>query len=173
AIGMSVRLTSPPTGAIAHDPHYLAPNYSTGQAKLRPIRNHKPSQALSQQNERMPGESWIMTSLLSRVSGAEQSAAAGPRTQPAVVEPFRVQARRRLARTDLLGFLAWVAPVVAVACLLAAGGAGGFSSFAGSATALGIVAGLVGMDVVLLMLLLAARIPLIDNTIGHDRALEI
>lgn len=114
-----------------------------------------------------------MTSLLSRVSGAEQSAAPGPRTPPAAVEPFQAQARRRLARADILGFLAWVSPVAAVALWLADGGAGGFSSFAGSATGLGIVAGLIGMDVVLLMLLLAARIPLIDNTIGHDRALEI
>lgn len=114
-----------------------------------------------------------MTSLLSRVSGAERSSAPGPRTPPAAVEPFRAQARRRLARADLLGFLGWVSPVVAVALWLADGGAGGFSSFAGTATSLGIVAGLVGMDVVLLMLLLAARIPLIDNTIGHDRALEI
>ncbi len=39
-------------------------------------------------------------------------------------------------------------------------------------TAAGIVAGLVGMDLVLVMLLLAARIPLIDATVGHDRALE-
>ena len=43
---------------------------------------------------------------------------------------------------------------------------------AGSFTAVGIVAGLAGMDLVLLMLLLAARIPFIDRTVGHDRALE-
>ena len=49
---------------------------------------------------------------------------------------------------------------------------GGFSTPAGSFTALGIVAGLAGMDLVLLMLLLAARIPFIDTTVGHDRALE-
>ena len=34
------------------------------------------------------------------------------------------------------------------------------------------MAGLAGMDLVLLMLLLVARIPFIDNTVGHDRALE-
>jgi predicted ferric reductase len=121
----------------------------------------------------MLGESWIMTSLLSPVSGAEQPAAPGPRTVPAAVEPFRAQARRRLARADILGFLGWVSPVAAVALWLADGGANGFSSLAGTASALGIVAGLVGMDLVLLMLLLAARIPFIDNTFGHDRAVEI
>jgi predicted ferric reductase len=55
---------------------------------------------------------------------------------------------------------------------LADGGIAGFSTPAGSFTAVGIVAGLAGMDLVLLMLLLAARIPLIDDTVGHDRALE-
>jgi predicted ferric reductase len=34
----------------------------------------------------------------------------------------------------------------------------------------GIIAGLVGSDFVLVMLVLAARVPLIDRTIGHDRA---
>ena len=68
--------------------------------------------------------------------------------------------------------LAWASVAVAVALWLADGGAAGFSTPAGSFTALGIVAGLAGMDLVLLMLLLAARIPLIDGTVGHDRALE-
>ncbi len=63
--------------------------------------------------------------------------------------------------------------MAAAALWLADGGARGFNSWAGTATALGIVAGLIGMDLVLLMLLLAARIPFIDNTIGHDRALEV
>ncbi|MFJ5958734.1 ferric reductase-like transmembrane domain-containing protein [Paenarthrobacter sp. NPDC092416] len=114
-----------------------------------------------------------MTSLLSRVSPAGQSSAPGPWTAPAAVERFRPQARRRLLRADILGFLAWLSPVAAVALWLADGGASGFSSFAGAATSLGIVTGLVGMDLVLLMLLLTARIPFIDQTIGHDRAVEI
>ncbi|MFP3700545.1 hypothetical protein SB758_34295, partial [Burkholderia sp. SIMBA_013] len=56
---------------------------------------------------------------------------------------------------------------------LAYGGASGFGSFAAATTSIGIVAGLISMDLVLLMLLLAARIPFIDNTLGHDRAIEI
>jgi predicted ferric reductase len=87
-------------------------------------------------------------------------------------DPFRAQSRRRLLRTDLLTVLAWSSVAGAVALWLADGGASGFSTLAGSFTAVGIVAGLAGMDLVLLMLLLAARIPLIDAAVGHDRALE-
>ncbi|MFJ4172395.1 ferric reductase-like transmembrane domain-containing protein [Paenarthrobacter sp. NPDC089714] len=118
-----------------------------------------------------------MTSLLTPRAAAEEPAqeppSPAPRTAPAAVERFNPQARRRLARRDVLGVLAWLSPVAAVALWLADGGATGFTTLAGAATNLGIVAGLVGMDLVLLMLLLAARIPFIDNTIGHDRALEV
>ncbi len=88
------------------------------------------------------------------------------------VEPFRGQSRSRLFRADLLTVLAWASVALTVALWLADGGAAGFSTLAGSFTALGVVAGLAGMDLVLLMLLLAARIPVIDGAVGHDRALE-
>ncbi len=68
------------------------------------------------------------------------------------------QSRSRLFRADLLTVLAWASVAFAVALWLADGGAAGFSTPAGSFTALGIVAGLAGMDLVLLMLLLAARL---------------
>jgi predicted ferric reductase len=74
--------------------------------------------------------------------------------------------------TDLLTVIAWASVAGAVALWLADGGAAGFSGLAGAFTASGIVAGLAGMDLVLLMLLLAARLPVIDGTFGHDRALE-
>lgn len=85
---------------------------------------------------------------------------------------FRRQHRQRLLRADLLTVIAWGSVAAAVALWLADGGAAGVSSVASAFTAAGIVAGLAGMDLVLLMLLLAARIPYIDRTIGHDRALE-
>ena len=94
------------------------------------------------------------------------------RSSRGAVNPFTGQHRRRLLRADLLTVLFWASLAGAVALWLADGGAAGFSTPAGSFTALGIVAGLAGMDLVLLMLLLAARIPLIDHTVGHDRALE-
>lgn len=85
---------------------------------------------------------------------------------------FHGQHRRRLLRMDALTAVAWSSVAAAVALWLADGGATVISSPAAAFTALGIVAGLAGMDLVLLMLLLAARIPLIDRTFGHDRALE-
>jgi predicted ferric reductase len=72
----------------------------------------------------------------------------------------------------MLTVIAWGSVAAAVALWLADGGATVIDSPASAFTALGIVAGLAGMDLVLLMLLLAARIPFVDRTIGHDRALE-
>jgi len=94
------------------------------------------------------------------------------RRAPATGNPFKGQYRRRLLRADLLTVIAWASLAGAVALWLADGGASGFSSVAGAFTAVGVVAGLAGMDLVLLMLLLAARLPIIDGAVGHDRALE-
>ncbi len=87
--------------------------------------------------------------------------------------PFKGQHRRRMLRADILAVLFWASLAAAVALWLADGGAIAFATPAGSVTALGILAGLAGMDVVLVMLLLAARIPLIDRTVGHDKALQL
>ena len=94
------------------------------------------------------------------------------RRAPAGGNHFRGQHRRRLIKADLLTVIAWASVAGAVALWLADGGAAGFSNVAGAFTAAGIVAGLAGMDLVLLMLLLAARLPVIDSAVGHDRALE-
>lgn len=85
---------------------------------------------------------------------------------------FAGQHRRRLLRADALTVTAWSSLAASVALWLADGGLAASSSPAGMITALGIVAGLAGMDLVLLMLLLAARIPFIDGAVGHDQALE-
>jgi hypothetical protein len=85
---------------------------------------------------------------------------------------FAGQHRLRLLRADFLTVVAWASVSAAIALWLADGGLQSISSPAAAFTAAGIVAGLVGMDLVLLMLLLAARIPFIDGAVGHDRALE-
>ncbi len=72
--------------------------------------------------------------------------------------------------SDLLVTLLWASGAVAVALYLAYGGMNDWNGFAGIVTGLGIVAGLIGSDFVLVMLVLAARVPVIDRTIGHDRA---
>ncbi len=64
-----------------------------------------------------------------------------------------------------------VSVAVAVALFLSEGGIARFGTPAGAATALGIICGLVATDLVVVMLLLSARIPFIDRTIGHDGAI--
>ncbi|MEO8260983.1 MAG: ferredoxin reductase family protein [Pseudolysinimonas sp.] len=86
----------------------------------------------------------------------------------------RIDRRRQYARrarmSDLLVTALWMSGAAAVALYLAYGGMSDWTSPAGIVTGLGIVAGLIGSDFVLVMLVLAARVPVIDRTIGHDRA---
>ena len=80
---------------------------------------------------------------------------------------------RRSRRADLLVMALWASGAAAAALFLASGGAGQFDSLAASVTSVGIIAGLIGTDFILVMLVLAARIPVIDRTIGHDRAIAV
>jgi len=75
--------------------------------------------------------------------------------------------------SDLLVTLLWASGAAAAALFLAYGGAGQFGTLSAAVTSLGIIAGLIGTDFVLVMLVLAARIPLLDRTIGHDRAIAL
>lgn len=105
----------------------------------------------------------MTTGLLDRTPPVATRAAAERRTRYA----------RRARRSDLLVALLWASGAMAVALFLSAGGAGQFGSAADATTSLGIIAGLVGSDFVLVMLVLAARVPLLDRTIGHDRAVAL
>jgi predicted ferric reductase len=96
--------------------------------------------------------------------------------QPQRFPPLpRVDQRRKYARrarrADLLVMALWASGAAAAALFLASGGAAQFGSPAEIVTSLGIIAGLIGTDFALVMLVLAARIPLIDRIIGHDRAI--
>ena len=101
--------------------------------------------------------------------------------RPALPQPLpplpRVDHRRayarRARRADLLVTALWASGAAAAALFLASGGAGQFGSITDIVTSLGIIAGLIGTDFILVMLVLAARIPLIDRTIGHDRAIAV
>lgn len=79
--------------------------------------------------------------------------------------------RRRLRLADLLESLAWFSTVVVVALFLADGGATAFTNLSEIPTGLGIVAGLVGSNAVMIMLLLVARLPILDAVFGADRVL--
>jgi len=85
----------------------------------------------------------------------------------------RRQFARRLRRSDVLVTLLWASGAAAVALFLASGGVTQFGTIGQTVTSLGIVAGLIGSDFILVMLVLAARIPILDQTIGHDRAIAL
>ncbi|MFZ7087963.1 ferredoxin reductase family protein [Curtobacterium sp. RRHDQ10] len=79
--------------------------------------------------------------------------------------------RRRSAASDALGVLAWASAAMAVALYLASPGSHAISGVAGWLTAAGIVAGLVAADLCLVMIVLAARVPLVDRVFGNDVAI--
>jgi predicted ferric reductase len=81
--------------------------------------------------------------------------------------------KRRSAASDAMVVAAWTSAAAAVALFLAAGGPRQFGTAAAAVTSVGIIAGLIGTDLALIMLVLAARIPLIDRTVGHDRAMAL
>ncbi|MEO6826948.1 MAG: ferric reductase-like transmembrane domain-containing protein, partial [Microbacteriaceae bacterium] len=77
--------------------------------------------------------------------------------------------RMRLA--DSLTAFVWISVALVLALFLADTGLADFRTAAGALTGLGIISGLVGTDLLLIQLLLAARVPVIDRAFGHDRAL--
>ncbi|GAA4663740.1 ferredoxin reductase family protein [Frondihabitans cladoniiphilus] len=81
--------------------------------------------------------------------------------------------RRRNAAVDALAIIVWVSAALAAALYLASPGAHILSGGAAFVTAAGIVAGLVATDLVLVMIVLAARVPLIDRVFGTDRAIAV
>ncbi|MSW98023.1 MAG: oxidoreductase, partial [Actinobacteria bacterium] len=80
----------------------------------------------------------------------------------------------RVRRGDTLAVVVYLSVAVALGLFLADGGMQKyFSSWSQVPTGIGIVTGLVGSDLMLVMLLLSARLPIIDRTFGHDKALAI
>ncbi|WP_265981044.1 ferredoxin reductase family protein [Arthrobacter sp. MI7-26] len=69
--------------------------------------------------------------------------------------------------------IVWLSVALVLALFLADSGLVEFKTLAGALTAVGIIAGLVGTDLMLIQLLLAARLPVIDRAFGHDRALLV
>lgn len=91
--------------------------------------------------------------------------------QPASA-PVAARYRRRMRRADLLLVLSWVSVAIVLALFLAQNGSTGFASVADAVTSVGVICGLVGTNLILLMLVLAARVPVIDRTFGHDKAMH-
>ncbi len=86
---------------------------------------------------------------------------------------IKTRYKGRLRRGDLLETIVYFSVAIVLALFLADGGATYFLKINEIATGLGIVTGLVGSDLMLIMIVLAARIPIIDRTFGHDKALAV
>lgn len=78
--------------------------------------------------------------------------------------------RRREFRRDALTVLSWAFIAASLALFLADGGASQFNTLGGGVVALGTISGLVATAFVAFMTILIARVPIIDATIGQDRA---
>ncbi|MCU1424608.1 MAG: oxidoreductase [Microbacteriaceae bacterium] len=105
-------------------------------------------------------------STLTRPTGAPS----GVSVQP-VDRPRRY--RRRALLSDIMVMAVWASSALAASMYLFSGGAAQLSTLPDVVTGVGVVAGLVGTDFILLMLVLAARVPIIDRTVGHDRAIGL
>ncbi|WEO78895.1 ferredoxin reductase family protein [Cryobacterium sp. SO2] len=106
----------------------------------------------------------------STATGATRARAPRGAAAP-VVRARRIRTRRRLRAADILATLLWTSAAIAVALYLSYGGLSYVTDVASAVSALGIVTGLVGTDLILVMLVLAARIPFIDRTVGQDVAM--
>jgi predicted ferric reductase len=84
-----------------------------------------------------------------------------------------VKFARRSRLADLLVAACWTSAAASIALFLGYGGANQFSTPAQAITSLGILAGLVGTDLILVMIVLAARLPVIDRAVGNDRAMAL
>lgn len=101
-------------------------------------------------------------------------------TRPGSTSPRRTRGtslhpayKKRMWLADNLQILGVASVAIVIAIFLADGGAAKFGTVSDAVTSLGIVAGLVGTDLLLVMLVLAARLPPIDRAFGHDQAMAV
>ncbi|MGV1034526.1 MAG: ferric reductase-like transmembrane domain-containing protein [Microbacteriaceae bacterium] len=88
-----------------------------------------------------------------------------------VADQRRVKAHRR--RVDAWQVLAVVTVFIPIAMYLSQGATTMFSTPGDAVYAFGVIAGLIGTQLCLLMLLLAARVPAIERVFGQDRSISL
>ena len=93
--------------------------------------------------------------------------------KPSTPETIKRRFKRRIRRADVLEVLVYLSVALVLALFFADKGISYFSKPSSIFTGLGIVAGLVGTDLLLVMLLLASRLPILDRTFGHDKVLAV
>ncbi|MCU1414737.1 MAG: oxidoreductase [Microbacteriaceae bacterium] len=86
---------------------------------------------------------------------------------------YEITYRRRALASNLLVGLVWASGLIAVILFFTSAGTSPFGTIGASVSSIGILCGLVGSDFILVMIVLAARVPFIDRTIGHDRAVAV
>jgi len=96
-----------------------------------------------------------------------------PSAVPSSPQLIKRRYKRRMRRGDFLEVLVYFSVALVLALFLADKGITYFTKTADIFTGLGIVAGLVGTDLLLVMLLLASRLPILDRTFGHDKVLAV
>ncbi|PSS45262.1 oxidoreductase [Arthrobacter woluwensis] len=90
---------------------------------------------------------------------------------PRPADPGRTRRRalrRRLLVADLAVVLCWASTALAVGLYLVNGAPAAMASPADAVNGLGIVTGLAGTNLILIMVVLAARIPWLDRAVGQD-----
>ncbi|MBO9705279.1 MAG: oxidoreductase, partial [Arthrobacter sp.] len=83
-------------------------------------------------------------------------------------QTWRRALRRRLLVADLAVVVGWASTALAVGLYLVKGGLAAIASPADAVDGLGIVTGLAGTNLILIMVVLAARIPWLDRAVGQD-----
>ncbi|WP_427016011.1 ferredoxin reductase family protein [Pseudarthrobacter sp. P1] len=81
--------------------------------------------------------------------------------------------QRRLRSADFATVLCWLSVSLSLALYLAYGGLSQIPDAGSALNAAGVMAGLAGTDLILVMLILAARIPALDRAIGQDAAIAL
>ncbi|MCU1482899.1 MAG: oxidoreductase [Subtercola sp.] len=113
------------------------------------------------------------TSQRPRASSRRREAAQADRDVQRAASMRQRNYRGRARAADVMGILCWVSVALSIALYLAYSGGSQLTDAGGVVTAVGIVTGLAGTDLILIMLVLAARIPWIDHTVGQDRAVAL
>ncbi|MBK9158895.1 MAG: ferredoxin reductase family protein [Propionibacteriaceae bacterium] len=105
---------------------------------------------------------------------APRRATVAPHGSPTgVAQHYAQQTKERSRWAAALEFAFWVPLALVVAFFLADGGMYDFGSIAAAFTSIGVLTGLLGTAGVCVMLILAARVPLIDKTLGQVKATEL
>ncbi len=93
---------------------------------------------------------------------------------PASIQFLRTRREKKRKRaTDLFTVLIWATTAMSVTLYFVSGGAQSVHSVSDWFTAAGIAIGLVATNLILIMLVLAARIPVIDRIVGQDQAIAL